>query len=187
MFTYLDNPAYETWMTFLLALWALLLFGGFLLGSNKDGRRMPAWTRLASSLVLVVAGFSWTAVSRDFASLSYALLLAVGMSFGFLGDLFLAHIFASGKTANIGGIVAFAVGHVFYITAIWRLGNQLGATTYAPRLAALTLWWLVAGLGWYLVVFRGSKATFLHWLVLPVCLVIGHDGRSGHGIGFAGS
>ena len=102
MFAYLNNPVYETWLTLLLAVWALLLFGGFVLGSKRDGRRMPAWTRLISSLVLVVAGFSWAFISRDFDTLSYALLLAIGMAFGFLGDLFLAHLFASGKIANMG-------------------------------------------------------------------------------------
>ncbi|NCF67660.1 MAG: hypothetical protein GWP61_16975 [Chloroflexi bacterium] len=172
MFTYLDNPAYETWLTFLLALWAILLVGGFVLGSNKDGRRMPAWTRLASSLTLVVAGFSWAFISREYGTQGYALFLTIGMTFGFLGDLLLAHVLVSGKAANMGGIVAFAVGHVFYITAIWRLGDQLGADTFALRFAALITWWLVAGLGWYFVVFRGSKATFLHWFVLPYALLL---------------
>ncbi len=72
----------------------------------------------------------------------------------------------------MGGIVAFAVGHVFYISAIWRLGDQLGASTFAPRIAALFFWWSVAGLGWYFVVFRGSQATFLHWFVLPYALLL---------------
>ena len=133
---------------------------------------MPTWTRLGSSLVLVAAAFSWTFISRDFGTERYALLLAVGMIFGFVGDLMLAKVILSGKTANLAGIAAFAVGHIFYITAIWQLGNALGLTTVAPLAGALIAWWLIAALGWYFVVFRGSKATPLHWIVLFYALLL---------------
>ena len=156
----------------MLLVWALLLFGGFLFGSNKGERRMPVWTRLGSSVVLVVAGFSWTLISRDYGMERYALLLAIGMTFGFVGDISLAKVIISGKAANLGGIAAFAVGHIFYITAIWQLGDELGLTAIAPRVGALLAWWLVAALGWYIIVFRGSKATPLHWIVLPYALLL---------------
>ena len=47
----------------LLIAWAALLFGGFIFGKPQAGRegRMPTWTRMASSLVLVVAGWGWAA------------------------------------------------------------------------------------------------------------------------------
>ncbi len=169
MFTYLGNSLQQTWLGILLLIWALLLFGGFLLGSNKGDRRMPVWTRLGSSAVLVLAGFSWTFISRDYGMERYAL---IGMTFGFVGDISLAKVIISGKAANLGGIAAFAVGHIFYITAIWRLGVQLGLTGTVPRVGALAAWWLVAALGWYFIVFRGSKATPLHWIVLPYALLL---------------
>ena len=172
MFSYLGNSLQQTWLVILLLVWALLLFGGFLFGSNKGERRMPVWTRLGSSAVLVVAGFSWTLISRDYGSEWYALLLAIGMTFGFVGDISLAKVIISGKAANLGGIAAFAVGHIFYITAIWQLGDELGLTAVAPRVGALAAWWLAAALGWYFIVFRGSKATPLHWIVLPYALLL---------------
>ena len=133
---------------------------------------MPVWTRLGSSVVLVVAAFSWTLISRDFGTEWYAILLAIGMTFGFIGDLSLAKVFISGKAANLGGIAAFAVGHIVYITAIWQLGNEFGLTAVPARLVALLIWWLLAALGWYFIVFRGSKATSLQWIVLPYALLL---------------
>ncbi len=182
LFSYLNNPLQQTWLAALLLIWALLLFGGFVFGSNKDGRRMLVWTRLGSSAVLVVAAFSWTLVSRDFGSERYALLLAIGMTFGFIGDLFLAKLFISGKAANLAGIAAFAVGHIFYITAIWQLGNEFGLTGTPARLAALSIWWLLAALGWYFIVFRGSKASSLQWIVLPYALLLAATAGAASGL-----
>ncbi len=163
MFSYLDNPLQQTWLLILLLLWALLLFGGFIVGPKKDGRRMPAWTRLGSSVVLVVAASCWTLIGRDYGTAWYALLLAAGMISGFLGDLFLAKVIISGKAANLSGIAAFAVGHLFYISAIWRLGNDLGLT--GTTVSRQRPDWLAAcwrACGWYFVVYRGSQATPPH-------------------------
>lgn len=172
MFSYLDNPLQQTTLSVLLLLWALLLFGGFIVGPNKDGRRMSVWTRLGSSLVLVVAAFIWTLISRDYGVAWYALLLAAGMILGFLGDLFLAKVIITGKTANLSGIAAFALGHLFYITAIWHLGSELGLTAVPLRSGALLAWWLLGALGWYFIVYRGAKATALHWVVLVYALLL---------------
>lgn len=172
MFSYLNNPLQQAWLTILLGIWAILLFGGFIFGKEKEGRRIPAWMRLSSSAVLVIAAFSWTLISRSYGLEHYALLLAIGMSFGLLGDLFLAKLFTSGMRANIGGILSFAVGHIFYITAIWGLSSALGFNNPTSRLTGLLLWWLIAALGWYFIVFRGSQATFLHWVVLPYALLL---------------
>lgn len=172
MFSYLDNPLQQTWLTLLLLIWAVLLFGGFIFGKEKNGRRMPSWTRLGSSLVLVIGGISWALIGRQYNSALYALLIAVGMTLGFLGDLFLAGLFASGKKANIGGIIAFAVGHLFYTAAIWGLNKQLGLNDLTARIAALVAWWFVALLGWFFIVFRGSQATLMHWIVLPYALLL---------------
>jgi hypothetical protein len=182
LFTYLENPSQAIWLTVLLLVWAVLLFGGFLFGSGQDGRRMPAWTRLGSSAVLVLAAISWAVISRGEAAAAYALLLAGGMIFGFVGDLSLAQVFVSGRNSQLGGIGAFAVGHLFYIAAIWLLGSTLGLDNSMARYAALFLWWLVGALGWYLIVFRGSKATPLHWLVFPYGLLLATTAGAASGL-----
>ena len=133
---------------------------------------MPAWTRLGSSAVLVVAGFSWALISREYATVRYALLLALGMSLGFAGDLSLAQVLITGRRSQLVGIAAFAAGHLFYIPAIWQLGQQLGLTSGAARLGALLTWWLLAFWGWFFVVYRGSKGRSLQWIVLPYALLL---------------
>src|SRR5262245_17581482 len=90
----LRDPFAQFWLLALLALWAVLLCGGFAFGRpNAEGtRRMPPWTRIASSLTLVVAAWSWYAVAHDTAVGAYSLLVALGMSLGCLGDIFLAEL-----------------------------------------------------------------------------------------------
>jgi hypothetical protein len=169
MFISLNNPWQRLWLLFLLALWGVLLFGGFIFGSSEEeGRRMPKWTRLSSSAVLVLAGWSWLLFTRNQPVFIYALLIALGMSFGFLGDLFIAGFF-TGSGGKIGGIASFALGHICYIIAIfWLLGFGLNASTTV----ALVVWWLIAIVGWYFIVYRGASVTRLHWLVLPYALLL---------------
>lgn len=182
LFSYLNNPFQQTWLFGLLLVWSLLLFGGFIFGSSKNGRRMPAWTRLGSSAVLVLAAISWALVSKGTATALYALLLVGGMIFGFVGDLSLAQVFIRGRRSQLGGIGAFALGHVFYIAAIWYLGNTLGFAGAAARFGALAVWWLLGALGWYFVVFRGPQATALHWIVLPYALLLATTAGAASGL-----
>lgn len=171
-FSYLNNPAQQIYLSILLILWATFLFGGFIFGSSSSGRRMPVWTRLASSAVLVVAGFSWAILSRGTPAASYGLLIAAGMFLGFIGDLSLANLFLYGRKAQLAGIGAFALGHLCYIPAVWLLGQELGLTSSPARLGALAAWWLLGLLGWYIVVFRGASTGSLRWIVLPYALLL---------------
>lgn len=164
MFTYLA-AAQRFWLIGLLVVWAIFLFGGFVFG--KGERRMPAWTRMASSAALVLAAWSWFALNRG----SFSLLLALGMTLGFVGDLWLAGVLPFGRSV-IGGIVAFGIGHIFYISAILTFGNQHGLDASAPRWGALIVWLFIGLVGWYLVVFRRQEATMLHWAALPYALLL---------------
>src|SRR5688572_8178912 len=86
------------WFAGLLIVWAALLFGGFVFGKLDAARerRMPRWTRITSSLMLVILGWSSAAFARDTGAASYALLIAAGMTLGFLGDLFMAGLIPIG-------------------------------------------------------------------------------------------
>jgi hypothetical protein len=157
----------------LLVLWALLLFGGFLFGkrSAEGTRRMPAWTRMASSCTLVVAAWLWYAFTRETSVGGYALLIAVGMMLGLLGDLFLAPVFPIAQPV-LAGIAAFGLGHVAYLVALVGFANAYGLNAPTPRWGALVVWLLIGAAGWYLVVFRGQKVTTLHWAALPYALLL---------------
>ena len=128
---------------------------------------MPTWTRMASSAVLVVAGWSWFMINGG----TFSLLLALGMTLGFVGDLWLAGVLPFGRSI-IGGIVAFGIGHIFYISAILTFGNQQGLNEPGTRWGATAIWLLIGLVGWYIIVFRGQEVTMLHWAALPYALLL---------------
>jgi hypothetical protein len=169
----LSDPFARGWLLALLALWAALLFGGFAFGRpNATGtRRMPTWTRIASSLALVIAAWSWYVFTRETAIDTYSLLIALGMSLGCLGDIFLAELLPL-KQPVLAGIAAFGLGHVAYIAAILSFSNAHGLDAPGPRWGAEIVWLLVGLIAWYLVVYRGGKASTLHYAALPYALLL---------------
>ena len=182
-----NNPflssSQRLWLVALAALWALFLFGGFLFGAPDDAysHRMPTWTRMASSFTLVVAAWSWFVFSRKQLVNRYALLISLGMVFGFLGDLFLASVLPA-LNRVLTGIGAFAVGHVFYILAIARFGSRFNLNNPAARWGMLALWWVVGLAGWFFVVFRGQDPTLVHWVALPYALLLASTAGLGSGL-----
>lgn len=157
----------------LFAIWAVLLFGGFAFGriTTDRTRRMPTWTRMGSSLTLVVIAWLWYAFTRELPIGIYAFLIALGMSSGFLGDLFLASIISLSQPV-VAGILAFGLGHGAYLLATVFLGNKFGLHAPLPRFSMLALWLLIGLAGWYVVVFSGQRPTVLHWAALPYALLL---------------
>jgi len=161
------------WFVGLFALWAGFLLGGFAFGRLNAERtsRAPKWTRIASSLVLVVAAWSWYAVAHGTMISAFALLIALGMSLGAFGDLFMAKLLPIPQHV-VAGLGAFGLGHVAYISAILIFGTQIGLGAAPLRMGVWVLWALVGLAGWYCVVLRGQKPAFLHWAALPYSLLL---------------
>jgi hypothetical protein len=166
------------WLTFLWLSWAGLLWGGFLLGAPTavDGRRMPAWTRLGSSLALVIAAWSWYVIGRGSAISLLLLLVAAGMSLGISGDLFMARLLPV-RQPVVGGMAAFGLGHMAYAGGWLYWSNQVGLVDPTLRWSAILAWLLIGGIGWYWVVYRGRRpdqkgASALHWAALPYALLL---------------
>ncbi|HEX5439680.1 MAG TPA: lysoplasmalogenase family protein [Ktedonobacterales bacterium] len=155
----------SVWLVALLVAWAALLLGS-VVASFLSRQRMTTWLRLASSAILVLAAWSWYLVARDTSTVAeFALLVALGMTLGFVGDLLLADVLPVTQ-GFLAGMGAFALGHIAYIAAILSLTPQVQ--------------WAVAGIalliglaGWYAVVFRGGKdAMLLRWAALPYALLL---------------
>ncbi len=146
---------------------------------------MPRWARMASSITLVVAGWSWYLIASADVK-TYALFIAIGMTFGLLGDLVLAGLLPGGRNV-LGGIGAFGIGHIFYIIAIIRYGNATGLNAPQARWGALVVWLLIAVIGWYVVVFRGQEASLLHWAALPYALLLASTAGFGTGLALQSS
>jgi hypothetical protein len=160
-------------LLWLLLLWAIFLFGGFILGPTRNNRRIPRWARLASSLLLVIAAWTWRAFASDAWHQTYTTLIALGVTAGFIGDLFMADVLARSKSKSVaGGIGGFALGHLFYISAILLTARTLHLTHAAIIGGSLMFFWLFAFWGWRKIVMRGGAPTPLHWAALPYSLLL---------------
>jgi hypothetical protein len=157
-------PALDLIALLLILLWTVFLFGGWLWGKDLQRyRRMPVWTRMASSAVLVLLGWYGFLLAPVGEVAIFARLIALGMTFGLVGDLFMAGLLPS-PSRVLGGIAAFGVGHLAYIAAI---------VGYRP-----VLWWvlalgLLAAAGLFYAVFlRNKKRSPLLWAALIYSLLL---------------
>jgi hypothetical protein len=166
------------WFWCLLAVWAGLLFGGFFFGKlNAEGEhRIPRPMRMGASLALVVAGWSWWLAAIDTPAESLALAVAVGMTFGLVGDLALARLLPLGEWRILAGIGFFGVGHVAYIVGLLRYGDET-----AEGWGSLLVAWVVAAVLWFLVVYR-DEASVVHFVALPYALLLASTAGVGFGL-----
>jgi uncharacterized membrane protein YhhN len=155
--------------------WAGLLAGAMLLGGQTShGAAWPTALRMASSVVLVAAGWWAFARWRTAAVGRYALAIALGMTLGAIGDFFNAGLlaFVPLPDATLGGIIAFGLGHVAYIAGCLWLAVRSGLTNRRAMLAAVVVWQLVGLAAWYGVVWLGSERRPLVWPALPYSLLL---------------
>jgi uncharacterized membrane protein YhhN len=162
---------WRIWCVALWLSWACLLFGGFLLGpaDASGSQRIPTWARMLSSFVLVVAGWSWYLLPAESPAKRISLFIAVGMTLGFIGDLFLADLVRSLPSVQ-GGMAAFGLGHVAYIAGMIYFGNQSGRP--GPRRIAVSLWILIGLVGWFFIAFLSSEPAPLRWAALLYTLLL---------------
>lgn len=170
--------------------WSLSLFGALSWGLLfQHGHAVAVSGRMASSVLLVVAaGLAWQRSVRMPGRLPYAAFITVGMAGGTLGDLFNAGLFGPGLT-TLAAMVAFGVGHVFYITGTVR---ELARCRPAPgAVAGPLIGWLAAGaVGWWLVVLEAPVdpgTAPLVWPALGYCLLLAGTAGVGTALGLADS
>lgn len=159
----------------LWVVWAALLFGGLLVGVPNSERtgRMPRWMRLSSSLTLVMSAVVFAVLRRETPYSDLVLLTAVGMTLGFIGDLFMARLILKSDRAVLGGMGAFGWGHVAYCLVLIEVAHRFGLDAAAPRWAALILALITATVCWYGVVLRPAQTpSILHWVGLPYALLL---------------
>lgn len=149
-----DRTSARPALSLLLGLWAALLFGGFAYGLACEPfhPEIPERARLGSSFVLVVAAWGWCLAVQKSRPAAYGWLIAAGMTFGFIGDLFMAGRIPVGESI-LGGIGSFGFGHVAYLAAMVLIGRQGAPGGTVIRAVAWLAWLCVGVAGWYLIVY----------------------------------
>jgi uncharacterized membrane protein YhhN len=164
-------------------VWAILLFGGTLLSESPVAADAQARdsilliAHLGSSCVLVMAAWLWRLGNSRSAASGTIALIALGMTLGAVGDFFNANLLQSWVKLPdpvLGGIAAFALGHLAYITACLKSARRFGFRSATRRWIAIGFWQAVGLAGWYFVVYRGTNvsARGLVWPALPYSLLL---------------
>lgn len=155
-----------------LGLWALILFGGYVYGrmTLTGDYSIPTIARLGSSLMLVLAAWIEAVLLPHSHLAVFPWLIALGMTSGCIGDLFLADILPVPQ-AFLFGMAAFAIGHIWYIAAFWQFASSIHVSA-AQHLVPIMLWLAIALAGWYGILMYHRHATLLNWIALPYALLL---------------
>jgi hypothetical protein len=158
--------------------WALLLGAAMVLGNaSLDGGHgsTPATAaRMASSIALVVTAWWAYGLWRRSAAGAFSFCVALGMTLGAIGDFFNAGLldFVGLSDPVLGGIAAFGLGHIAYITGCLGLGRRAGLRDRRAMASAVVAWQLIGLVGWYFVAFAGGENRALVWPALPYSLLL---------------
>lgn len=187
-----SRPASSTLLAAFVVLWitwAALVAAAMLLGNSRWAGflgfpsadmppahgALPATTaRVGSSIVLVAAAWLSAAWWRQLGLGRFAFWIALGMTAGAIGDFFNAGWleFVPVIHGVLGGMVAFGLGHIAYITGCIDLARRTGLSDRGPLAVAIIVWQLVALVAWYLVVVQGTEARSLMGPALPYSLLL---------------
>ena len=156
-------PPFDGMLYGLFGLEIALLAGGLGFGKlNPDKTcRLPRALRMTLSAILVLAAFlGWLTGTRGTPTQTFAMLICAGMSLGFVGDLIMAKLI---RTPNrlISGMLAFGLGHCFYLAALVSLMSRSGLAWRWPH---VTLFAALLGLCawlWHIWIYnpRGNFGT----------------------------
>lgn len=147
----------------LFLLWFVTLGASLLIDLQviDDHPPLKLSLRMASSFILVIAGYVTVAnVSQPLRAI--AILVAVGMFFGFLGDLAMAGLLTFFPNPVIGGMLFFGIGHIAYIIAAQLSRRHFQLPANARWWLAFAAWQAIGILLWFGVVARSDQHVPLH-------------------------
>jgi hypothetical protein len=146
----------------LFGLEIALLTGGLIFGELNEEQtgRLPRPLRMLLSALLVVAAFlGWQAGAKETAVQTFAALIFLGTAAGFVGDLIMARLVPV-PNRLILGMVAFGIGHLFYVAAFLHLARKSAFTGIRMPIVVLAAVLGFCCWAWYAWVRKpgGSKA-----------------------------
>ncbi|HSD85834.1 MAG TPA: lysoplasmalogenase [Anaerolineae bacterium] len=154
------NPAYMIVLLGYVAI-PLVLLIAFVLGRTNEERtrRTIKSLRLSTSLILVAC--AWIIFGVGITLRTPALLIALGMTFGALGDLVLAEVIPLPKRM-ISGIIIFAIGHICYIAAFSQAARSLGLNDPFTGSLLWVVFVIIAAALWFFLIYNPAKPRVLN-------------------------
>jgi uncharacterized membrane protein YhhN len=135
---------------------------------------------MGSSLALIAAAWAaWFCFlmirlrEQRSGAAGFALCIAIGMTLGAVGDFYNANLldaWAPMGKGMLGGIAAFGLGHLAYITGCQIAARRTGRTSPAPRYGSLAAWLATGAIGWYVIVYLGATDDDARQLVWPALI-----------------
>jgi len=158
-------------VVYLLIMWASLLFGGFVVGrlNVEQTHRISRPMRLTSSFMLVMGAWLWFIIAQGTQASDLSLWFAIGMTFSFLGDVFMAEVVPVDNHVLYGMLVS-GIGHLAYIFGMLRTSLTLNITLV--NLWLLVIWWLLVFFAWYFVIFYKRDLQSLQYFALPYAILL---------------
>ncbi|HEU4325385.1 MAG TPA: lysoplasmalogenase [Roseiflexaceae bacterium] len=155
----------------LYALASALLLFGLALGRGDGRNRIPLPLRMLSSALVLLAAqlLAHGQPSRE------RRMIAVGMSCGTLGDMFMARVIPVPEHV-LCGMASFGVGHGLYIGALASKGIRSGPRWHRALRAGLGAGWLVGLLGWWALIRSPRTPPRLTYGGLAYALLLGSMG-----------
>ena len=154
------NPAYAIVLVGYAAIPVVLIIA-FVFGHTNAERtcRTIKPLRLSTSWILVVC--AWIIWATGTTLRTPALLIALGMTFGALGDLVLADVIPLPKRM-ISGIVVFSAGHLCYIAAFSQTGRILGLNDPFAESLVWVAFMIVAAFLWFSLIYNPARSRALN-------------------------
>lgn len=152
MFPNIRQP-YST-IYILLAAWGVVYVLGMITGKfNEDrSRRLPRWSRFGMvALVLAVGGLWWLGAAAGTRISPYSALICLGLLAGAVGDVILGDVLPI-KQPVIPAILAFGVGHGFYMAALFTLRRILDVTNSTSLIITVIVSVILSGAAWMVLV-----------------------------------
>jgi hypothetical protein len=175
------GPSLNLALYALLVLEIALLAGGLVFGTMnvEETGRLPRPLRMVLSLVLVIAALlGWLAGARGSPAQGFAALVAFGMLAGHAGDLIMAQLIPV-PNRLIFGMIAFGIGHMFYIAALANATARAGVWNMPTHVIALVVSVAFCLWAWRTYVRRpgGSKVinigSLAYGIVIAVMVALG--------------
>jgi uncharacterized membrane protein YhhN len=139
----------------------VVLIIAFIFGHYNPERTRRTLKPLRLSTSWILAACAWIIFATSTTLRAPALLIALGMTFGAIGDLVLADVLPLPKRM-ISGIIVFSIGHLCYIAGFVQTASVLGLNDPLTGSLLWVAFVIVAAFLWFFLIYNPAKSRVLN-------------------------